>query len=148
MDPLHALSSDLQIQHAAAVGASSFITPPRLDSKIQHACNIADITDAPLHVIGFKLSKQPQCRSKLQYTFVNDLRVPASKDFNYDATSGISAERINLFSGQYLHFHGQYPFSLSIIHPNTLTRLIYCNDLRDGETMVVRNPKPPADLRI
>ncbi|KAJ7093047.1 hypothetical protein C8R43DRAFT_1244575 [Mycena crocata] len=53
-----------------------------------------------------------------------------------------------LFYGQYLCVPGQYPFIFSPIYPDTLTRLIYSNDLRDGETMVVRNPKPSADLGI
>ncbi|KAJ7173977.1 hypothetical protein C8R43DRAFT_943621 [Mycena crocata] len=45
---------------------------PQLDLKVRHVkCNIADIADVPLHVIGFELSK-PRCRSK--DTFLNNYR--------------------------------------------------------------------------
>ncbi|KAJ7075825.1 hypothetical protein C8R43DRAFT_1143741 [Mycena crocata] len=57
---------------AAAVGASSFLSQPNpIPRSSSHTCNIADIADTPLHVIGFK---QSQCRSK--DTFLNNIRGP------------------------------------------------------------------------
>ncbi|KAJ7105391.1 hypothetical protein C8R43DRAFT_1140830 [Mycena crocata] len=48
------------MQNVAVIAASSFLTPPQLDLiNSTRACNIADMPDAPLHVIGFKLNKQP-----------------------------------------------------------------------------------------
>ncbi|KAJ7143144.1 hypothetical protein C8R43DRAFT_954278 [Mycena crocata] len=53
----------------------SFLTRPQLDAQNStHACNIADVADAPLHVIGLKLSKLPRWHSKLQDTSLDNPR--------------------------------------------------------------------------
>ncbi|KAJ7093039.1 hypothetical protein C8R43DRAFT_1141889 [Mycena crocata] len=85
-------------------------------------------------------------------SFMSNIQLEPGNGLQLRCVSGMSGESIygncSLPRSIPFMYPGQYPFIFSIIHLDTLTRLIYSNDLRDGETMVVRNPKPPAHLRI
>ncbi|KAJ7163458.1 hypothetical protein C8R43DRAFT_1123068 [Mycena crocata] len=69
-------------------------------------------------------------------------------DFNNCMSRKISGEFELVYIAQSIPFVSLAPFISSSIHQNALTSSIYPDDLRDGETMVVRNPKPSADLEI